>query len=156
MRYPLIPKSTKALRVGQFWAVPFRGGFGCGRVLQLNAEGIPVRTRAFFGGLHRWSSQTPPDARMGFGSEFVAFGVMHIQAILATGGAILGERPLEADGIELPYLLSAHGGPGTMLLRGALPVRRARKEEWGTIPVLGFWGYDYIAELATHHLPQVA
>jgi hypothetical protein len=81
---------------------------------------------------------------------------MHIKAITNTGGAVLGERPLEADAIELPILLSAHGVPDTMILRGAEPLRPARDDEWGTLPVLGYWGYDFISELAEHHLQRVS
>jgi len=77
---------------------------------------------------------------------------MHIKAITETGGRILGERPLEADGIVLPTLLSAMGGAGTMLLAGADALRPARQSEWGKWPVLGVWGYDYIQTLANHHL----
>jgi len=77
---------------------------------------------------------------------------MHIRAIIETGGALLGERTLEADGIELPLLLSAHGGPGTKLLRGASHVRDAHADEWGKHPVLCFWGTDFIAALGNERL----
>lgn len=156
MTYPLVPKSTASLRCGQFWAVPLPDGrYGCGRVLQLNGGELPTKTRAFFGGLHHWRGSQPPTRDTRLGSDFVAFGVMHIKAITTTGGAILGERPLEADGIELPILLSAIGGPGTMILRGADPMRPAERDEWGKHPVLGYWGFDYIAEIAAHAFRHV-
>jgi hypothetical protein len=154
--YPFRPKSTASLRVGQFWAVPFgSGSFGCGRVLQLNGAQLPSKS-AFFGGLHKWSDNSPPTAESIAGSELLAFGVMHIRAIAQTGGEILGERPLEPDGLELPLLLSSRGGEGTLVLRGAETLREARKEEWGTLPVLGFWGYDFIQQLAQQHLHRGA
>jgi len=151
--YPFRPRSTAALRPGQFWAVPFGPGlFACGRILQLNGAEIPTRSRSFFGGLHRWVGSEVPSVESIAGVEFVAFGVMHIRAITETGGEVLGEHPLEEEGFELPLLLSAHGGDGALILRGAEPVREARREEWGSLPVLGFWGYDFIQQLATHHL----
>ena len=42
-------------------------------------------------------------------ADRLPFGVMHIRAIMETGGQILGERSLENDEITLPMLLSATG-----------------------------------------------
>lgn len=149
MSYPFSPKSTAHLKPGQFWAVPLlSGSYACGRVLQVNAAEIPTKSRAFFGALHAWLGAGPPNSSDIAGIPFIAFGMMHIKAITTTGGKILGERSLDIDGIELPLLLSAHGGPGTMLLRGAEPLREAKREEWGTLPVLSTWGYNVIRKLA--------
>ena len=79
---------------------------------------------------------------------------MHIKAITTTGGAVLGERPLDSDSIVLPTMLSAYGGGGTMVLYGSAPVREAR--EWVKLPVLGYWGYDFIRELAEARLAGAA
>ena len=155
--YPFRPKSTASLRAGQFWAVPFGAGlFACGRVLQLNGAEIPMKSKAFFGGLHRWVGNVPPTTESIAGATVLAAGVMHIRAITETGGEVLGERSLDADSYELPLLLSARGGDGTRILRGAEPVREARRDEWGTLPVLGFWGYDFIEQLAQQHLHRGA
>ena len=82
----------------------------------------------------------------------VACGVMHVKAITEMGGSILGNRPLELDRLEVPLRLSAHGGPGTVLLRGARTVRPASKDDFGRFPVLGVWGYDFIRQLAATKL----
>lgn len=157
LAYPFRPKSTASLWPGQFWAVPFGSGlFACGRVLQVNGAEIPTKGRSFFGGLHRWVDTVAPSAESIARAEFVAFGVMHIRAITETGGELLGERALEDDRFELPLLLSAHGGDGTLILRGAEPVRDARRDEWGSLPVLSFWGYDFIQQLAQQHLQRGA
>jgi hypothetical protein len=133
------------------------GRFACGRVLQLGGEENPTPARAFFGGLHSWAGAAPPDADTDLGSQFIQYGLMHIRAILESGGAILGLRPLVADRVEIPQLLSAVGGPGTKILRGATHVRDASPNEWGTLPVLGSWGADFIVALANQHLaPKVA
>ena len=151
--YPFKPKSTQGLVPGQFWGIPLSGGrFACGRVLELNAPTIPTPTRSFFGGLHDWIGTEPPTADAISRSGFVDHGVMHIKAITEIGGKVLGIRPLAADGSDLPTLLSAMGGKGAMILRGATPVREALVTEWGKLPVLGYWGYDYIQVIAEQKL----
>ena len=151
--YPFRPRSTAPLVPGQFWAVPLPDGrFACGRVLQLGGSEIPTPNRTFFGGLLDWIGTESPTADAIAGSQLVKTGVMHIKAITELGGEILGHRPLEADGIELPTLLSAHGGPGTKVLLGADALRPAKREEWGNRPVLGIWGYNFIQQLAAHRL----
>jgi hypothetical protein len=153
LRYPLSPKSTAQLAPGQFWTIPLSDGrFACGRVLQLGGSEIPVKSRSFFGGLHSWVAKEAPTADTIAGASFLAFGAMHIRAITQIGGKVLGERPL--NGFTMPTLLSAMGGPDTKLLAGADAVRKAKRSEWGTLPVLGFWGYDHIRNLAEHRLVQ--
>ncbi len=128
--YPLVPKSAKSLLPGQYWAVPMKGGgFACGRVLQVGASEIPTPTRAFFGALHSWVGTSPPNDRTELGPALIQCGVMHIKAITQTGGAILGERPLAADRVQIPTLLSAMGGPDTHLLLCANKHRLAKHEE---------------------------
>jgi hypothetical protein len=73
---------------------------------------------------------------------------MHVKAITQTGGMVLGLRPLEVDELISPLLLSAQGGRGTRLMRGAQHLRIAKPADLGSYPVLGFWGYDFIRQLA--------
>jgi hypothetical protein len=147
--YPFEPKSTRSLTPGDFWPVPLEDGrFACGRVLQTTGDHLPTPTRTFFGALHGWLGMAPPTADDLVGSPLVAFGIMHVRAIVRVGGRVLGNRALEQDGIELPLMLDAHGGPTTKVVRGAQTVRSARRDEWGRLPVLGYWGYDFIAALA--------
>jgi hypothetical protein len=147
--YPFEPKSTRSLTPGDYWAVPLAdGGFACGRVLQTEGDHLPTPTRTFFGGLHGWFGKSPPTSEDIAGAALVAFGIMHVRAIVRVGGRVLGNRPLEADGLELPLMLDAHGGPTTRVVRGAQTVRAARRAEWGRLPVLGFWGYNFIQTLA--------
>jgi hypothetical protein len=146
--YPLRPKSTSSLEPGHFWAVPLGGGyFGCGRVLQLGGSQIGTKRSAFFGGLQDWIGDAPPTPESIAGSGIARFGVMHLKSITEIGGEILGVRPLDLDGIVLPELHSAHVY-SAKLLRGADAIRVAREDEWGTRPVLQYWGYRYIEQLA--------
>ena len=153
LRYPFIPKSTAQLSPGQFWAVPLSDGrFACGRVLQLGGSEIPTKSRGFFGGLHAWVGAVEPDASAIAASSFLEFGAMHIRAITELGGNVLGEASLQ--NFQMPTLLSAMGGPDTMLLSGADALRKAKRSEWGTLPVLGYWGYGHIREIAEHRLAK--
>jgi hypothetical protein len=38
------------------------------------------------------------------------------------------------------------------VLAGSDAFRKAKRSEWGTLPVLGYWGYDHIREIAEHRL----
>lgn len=148
-RYPFVPKSTSSLRPGDFWAVPRAdGSFACGRVLQTEGEYLVSPRKAFFGSLLDWIGDSAPTADSIAGAPVLRSGIMHIKAIVSTGGEVLGNRPLDADGLVPPTLLSAHGGNDTWILRGVVSVRRARPDEWGTFPVLGYWGLDFISALA--------
>jgi hypothetical protein len=151
--YPLVPKSTRRLTPGDFWSVPFATGrFGCGRVLQVKGDHLVSPTRAFFGCLHDWAGDHPPTWSDLKGSGVVACGLMHVKAITETGGTVLGNRTLELDRLEVPLLLSAHGGPGTLLLRGVCTVRPASRDDLGRFPVLGVWGHVFIRQLAAAKL----
>jgi hypothetical protein len=151
--YPFVPKSTRSLTSGDFWAVPLLGGrYACGRVIQLAGDRLVSPMRAFFGGLHDWLDDAPPTSSDLAGQSMVAWGVMHIKAITETGGEILGNRSLELDGIEPPLLLSAHGGRTATVLRGVTTLRVARHDEWGSLPVLSYWSYDFIQQLAESRL----
>ncbi|MEM9185045.1 MAG: Imm26 family immunity protein [Planctomycetota bacterium] len=156
MEYPFVPKSTSKLIPGQFWAVPMADGrFGCGRVLQLNTEEIPTKTRGFFGGLHDWVGESKPTSEAIRNRKLIAFGVMHIKAITTTGGAVLGHRELLLDEIEMPLQTNAHGGIGVMMLDGSKHLRPADQDELGAYPVLRTWGYNVITKLADRMLAGV-
>ncbi len=152
--YPFVPKSTRRVIPGDFWSVPFAPGrFACGRVLQVEGDHLVTRTRAFFGCLHDWTGDHPPTSSDLEGSGVVASGTMHVKAVRETGGLILGNRALELDQLEVPLLLSARGGAGTMLLRGVSTVRPANRDDLERYPVLSAWGYNFIRTLAATKLP---
>jgi len=153
VRYPFAPKSTTGLRPGDFWAVPRTDGwYGCGRVLQVDGDQLVSPRRSFFGGLLDWVQRERPTSESIAGAGLLDSGIMHIKAILTTGGEVIENRPLDLDGLRLPTLLNAHGGADIMLLSGAQSVRPARRDEWGTLPVLRYWGYNVITTLAEARL----
>jgi hypothetical protein len=56
IKYPLIPKSTKRLMPGHFWALPLSDGtFGCGRIIMLKKiEDGNTHSRLFLAGVLDW------------------------------------------------------------------------------------------------------
>ena len=154
VRYPFVPKSTAHLRPGHFWAVPLEGNrFACGQVLQVKASEISSKTRMFFGGLCNWIGRERPTADVIRGKGFLGFGVMHIKAVLMSGGEILGNSPLDQD-VAIPFLLSHQYGNDVLLLRGAERIRLADKAERESLPVKSVWGNDLIRVLAEAQLAK--
>src|SRR6266571_2363521 len=93
------PKSNRHLRPGQFWAIPLADGrFAAGRVMAVPAFG-EKDTRGFVAGLMDWIGARPPDAAALAGRTVVAQGKTRLEAITNTGGAVLGHRALELEGL---------------------------------------------------------
>lgn len=92
---PFTPKSTAYVRAGDFWGIPLRRGgwYACGRVLRLGDSRVDLTI-----GLLDWCEPTPPTTDNIAGARVLDYGSAHIKTIGLTGGALLGHRPLEADG----------------------------------------------------------
>jgi hypothetical protein len=116
--YPLSPKTTAQLSPGQFWSIPLADGrFGCGRVLRVDRDkAIGGRTR-FIGAILDWVGDAPPSSEAIAGRPVIAAGNAHVRLISFGGGAILGERPLSADGIEPPATVNSYWGDGYGVMR---------------------------------------
>ncbi|HSI64804.1 MAG TPA: Imm26 family immunity protein [Candidatus Saccharimonadia bacterium] len=156
--YPFSPKSTRSLAPGQFWAVPLPDGrFGCGRVitLQLKENGT-IDLRMFLAGLLDWVGAEPPTIESIAGRRTLEQGGAHIKTILATGGSILGHRPLTADGIEPGLFLSQSPGKGCMLQRGFEILHPATASEQTELRTLQTWGYMVIQRMAEKHFRTAA
>lgn len=96
--YPFTPKSNRYLRAGQFWSIPLRDGrFACGRVMAVPAFGPKDRTGLVVG-LMDWVGAEPPRQEDIAGRRVLYQALTRHEAI-AKGGQVLGERPLEADGL---------------------------------------------------------
>jgi len=147
IKYPLVPKSSQKLVPGDFWAVPLRDGtFGCGRVLERMPRGMPGARVGFLGALLNWRGERQPDYESIARAPALEQGVMHIMAITQTGGAVLGNRPLQLDGVE-PWVF----GHGNDVQRGFTVLRR-RSQADRNLPSLSWWGYDVIQILANKKL----
>jgi len=131
--------------------VPLPGGrFACGRVLDVPREPdlhVPVGTRIFLAGLLNWVGCVPPTEDAIAGAALVAHGFAHIKTITTTGGQVLGQRALEADGIT-PALWRSHEAGGVVwVYEGARRLRPASAAD-RDLPVMGMSGYSVISVLA--------
>jgi hypothetical protein len=116
--YPLTPKTTAQLQPGQFWSIPLADGrFGCGRVLRVDRDRATGGRTRFVGAIIDWVGDSPPTADAIAGSAVLAVGSAHVRLISFGGGAILGERPLEADRIEPPATVDSWWGDGYGVMR---------------------------------------
>lgn len=86
-RYPFVPKTTRHMKPGQFWAVPLSDGrYACGYVVAVD------RTRRvdFVAGLTDWVGDAKPTAADLRGHRVIEQGQAHLKAITLQGGEILG------------------------------------------------------------------
>ena len=151
LHYPFVPKSTRSLHPGQFWALPLRNGsFACGRVLDLPPTLGPSSRTTFLAGLVDWHGSSEPTYAGLEGCSIVREGQVHLKAITLTGGVLLGMRPLELDGISLSLAKDSTGWLNANVYRGLQPVRPATAED-AALPTLGVWGYRVLVAAAEHH-----
>ena len=116
--YPLVPKTTAHLRPGQFWSIPMADGrFGCGRVLRVDLDRPTGGRTRFIAAILDWVGDSPPSSASIAGSPVLSVGNAHVRIIAFGGGAILGERPLAADGIEPPATVDSYWGDGFGVMR---------------------------------------
>ncbi len=150
--YPFVPKSTRPLIPGQFWAVPIsKGRYACGRVISLRPKGNSFDLRGFLAGLLDWVGTQLPTGEAIAGKKILEQGHAHIKAITETGGVVLGHRSLDVDGIAPGLFLSESPGPDCLLQRGFEQLRPATRREQRELDVLGTWGYKVIQVLAEKH-----
>jgi hypothetical protein len=72
----------------------------------------------FVGAVLDWVGDAPPTAEAIAGRPVLQIGVTHVRTIAYGGGAVIGERPLGADGIEPPVgSVGTHWGEGFPTLR---------------------------------------
>ena len=115
---PLIPKTTAHLRPGQFWSIPLSDGrFGAGRVLRVDTDRATGGRTRFVGAILDWVGDETPTSDAIARSPVLAVGNAHVRLVSFGGGAILGERPLAADGIEPPAVIHTWWGDGFAVLR---------------------------------------
>jgi hypothetical protein len=153
--YPFVPKSNRWLAAGQFWAVPLSDGrFACGRVLDVPREPdihVTVARTIFLAGLLDWVGDAPPTDMAIAGAGLLAQGFAHIKAITTTGGDVLGQRDLDADGI-VPAMWRSHEGGGTVwVYEGARRLRPATAAD-RDLQLMTTWGYSVISVLAESRL----
>ena len=99
-RYPFVPKTNAPLVPGQFWSIKLSDGrFACGRVLEIDRSAKYGARTMFVAGLVDWVGERPPTSAAIAGRPIFDSGRGHVSLIADGGGAVLGDRPLELDGI---------------------------------------------------------
>jgi hypothetical protein len=128
VRYPFVPKSNRYLRPGQFWALPLSAGrFSPGRVLAVPAFGPRDRPGVVIGLVDWVGSQPPGDADIGDRGMLVQ-AKSRYEAISKTGGAVLGWRDLELDGIRVVDPEDTTIGTSHLVWGWATILKRAEKQ----------------------------
>jgi hypothetical protein len=98
------------------------------------------------GGLLDWHGHSLPTPADIAGARVLAQGAMHIKAITTTGGAILGNRSLDADAIEPALFLEAG-----YVRRAFTLLRPAGDDADKRLPKFSTWGYNVIRVRAEKH-----
>jgi len=149
--YPFIPKSNRSLSVGDFWGVPLSNGtYACGRILQLPSKESELTRGSktlIFVGLLDWNSTSEPTFDSIAGARVCKQGAAHIKTISMNGERVLGNRPLELDGIVIPYETHA-AGPPCNLLQGFNIIRPAVKSDFEKYETRVVWGFKVISNSA--------
>lgn len=155
--YPLIPKSNRHLKAGDYWAIPLSNGkFACGRVLQIPPRDIPYGKNTYvFIGLLDWCSEQRPTFDTISNVKILEQGRAHFKTILKHGGHILGNRPLELDRIEITLETNA-AGPPCSVVSGFIQLRNAVPSDFKKYENASTWGFDVVLILAEKFFVKAA
>ncbi len=138
IKYPLLPKSNRYLKPGQFWPIPLVDGrYACGRVIDVvppdgSDPYVPnLGTRSFLAGLMDWVGESPPEAQDLEGAVLLDQGLAHIGAIAIGDGCIRGERSFQADEVSPLLWVTPRNlaDPVRYLYRGFHRIREAELKE---------------------------
>jgi hypothetical protein len=88
--FPLIPRSARDLRIGDFWTVPLSDGtLGCLQVTDLKKSGSGS-LKTLVAGIIDWRGSSPPSEQDLSGRRILAQGLTRIEAFTEMGSQILG------------------------------------------------------------------
>jgi hypothetical protein len=100
LSYPFIPKSTRHLARGQFWAIPIGDNcFGAGCIVGQHTSSGKVSSRLFLAGVIKWIGSQPPSPEQLANLPVIESAFAHLKVITESGGAILGEAMLDFNGL---------------------------------------------------------
>jgi hypothetical protein len=96
--FPLSPRSTRDLEVGDCWAIQLADGtFGVCQVTDLRRSGQGART-TLVAGVIDWSGSATPTVGDLAGRPVLAQGLVRIEVFTVGGAVLLGNVPLNGDG----------------------------------------------------------
>ncbi len=101
----------------------------------------------FLGALMDWHSPSPPTNETIANAKCLQQAKAHIITIVKSGGAILGHRALQLDGIEPWLFRGAKHHHNSYVQRGIELVRPQTRED-DSLPVITVWGYNVPTILA--------
>jgi len=127
------------------------GNYACGRVIGNWPENFKGCNVGFFAGLLNWVSTEPPTYESIANKTTIIQGGVHIKTIIKTGGTILGNRPIELDGIEPELFIEYPDNKAAYIYRGMEALRKATREEVKETPALGIFGIMYMENYANVH-----
>jgi hypothetical protein len=107
--YPFLPRSTRWLKRGHFWAIPLGCElYGAGCVVGSSLRDGKRDTRLFIAGVVQWTGSQPPTSAELFGRPLVDFAFAHLKAITEDGGLVIGQAairfadaPVAAEGLSM-------------------------------------------------------
>lgn len=153
VKYPFSPKSNKKLNTGDFWAIKLSDKSFCvGVVIDIPPEDLRL-TREIIVGLLNWNERKMPELEDFNGLEVLEQGHAHIKTITHEGSEILGNIDLEKYNINPLIMIDSYGANGTedYLMKGYEIIRKFKQSDRGKYDRSGYWGYNFIDDLADHH-----
>jgi hypothetical protein len=148
--YPFVPKSTAYIEPGHFWSIGLaKGGYACGRVIQLKMENGRRDSRTFLAGLMDWCGEEVPTAESIAGCAVIKQGQVHIKTIKDNASEICGFRDLVLDGIEPQLFRDADDA--TYVQQGFDRLRPFDRSKDAELPIFSTWGFGVIKLLAEKH-----
>jgi len=151
MNYPFIPKSNKKLKTGDYWFIQLSNKSYCVGVV-IDTPPLDLKlTREIIVGILKWNEKHMPKIKDLINSEILEQGHAHIRTISYSGEQILGNIDLIKYNITPLTLIGSYGANGMFsLMKGYKKVGEFKNFHRQKYPMAGYWGYDYIKEIAEH------
>src|SRR5438093_8162699 len=119
--YPLSPRSSRDLRIGDYWTVPLSDGtFGCLQVTELQQSG-PGSLKTLVAGVVDWRDAMPPSQSDLVGRRVLEQGLTRIEAFTEVGSRVIGNTITSTGGVRSPRLLSESFGRGVLVVEQCGP-----------------------------------
>jgi hypothetical protein len=130
MKFPFEPRSTAALRQGQYWTFELSNGrLAVGVVIALATTRGKLNSRMFLAGLLDWAGNGPPSHMDLNSAKIIRSGFAHVATIQNHGGRLIGELTRSWDmPAQVEYRGLTTEGPS---IWGASFIRALAEEEFG-------------------------
>jgi hypothetical protein len=107
--FPLSPRSSRDLEVGDYWAVPLPdGSFGACQVSDLKRSGVGA-LKTLVVGVIDWRGNAEPTVPELAGRRILAQGLTRIEMFTKGGAQVIGSTNATVHGPELKSAFRDHG-----------------------------------------------